>query len=168
MVLVATWVKSSLTNTQTFLSLRMLSFPRGTMMLSLLLIIRKSFDAFDIRILSLSKIVDYADCVLPVENEALLSIYQRILAQCSSHRPGASTNTTIADNGDRVFTDKNAAQPKAFDTMVFTTQIKYIEQYSCQFTYEHDQLYEIRWINERGHQRYNDKFSPVPTVKVSY
>jgi tubulin epsilon len=79
-----------------------------------------SYDLFLIfhRILSLSKINDYADCVLPVENKALLDIYQRILSQCSTHRPGASTATTIADNGDRVFTDKNAAQPKAFDTMV--------------------------------------------------
>lgn len=61
----------------------------------------------------MSKLIDYADTVLPVENKALLDIYNRI--QVSSRRKAASSS--LIDNGDRIFADKTASQPQAFDTM---------------------------------------------------
>jgi hypothetical protein len=135
-------------------------------MLSLLLTIRIP-QFTNIRMLSLSKIIDYADCVLPFENKALLDIYQKILSQCSNHRPGASTATTIADNGDRVFT-KTTTQPKAFDTMVHPRPTLTPEQHCGKPPYEHNLILPLPRLHERRHIRHHHQPRPFPIIKVPY
>ena len=62
--------------------------------------------------LSMGKLIDYADCVLPIENEALLNIYNRIVLKNTD-----KLSNHLIDNRDRIFTNRKDYKPKAFDSM---------------------------------------------------
>ncbi|TPX60608.1 hypothetical protein PhCBS80983_g01712 [Powellomyces hirtus] len=51
-------------------------------------------------ILSLSKLIDTADCVLPIENEALLDIFQRVTQQTETGVQARKRRMALTDSGD--------------------------------------------------------------------
>ncbi|KAJ3169422.1 Tubulin epsilon chain [Geranomyces variabilis] len=60
-------------------------------------------------ILSLSKLIDCADCVLPIENEALLDIHARVLAE-SKPASGADARSSSRRRTGTALTDSGSAE----------------------------------------------------------
>ncbi|KAI8825783.1 Tubulin/FtsZ family, GTPase domain-containing protein [Fimicolochytrium jonesii] len=52
-------------------------------------------------ILSLSKLIDTADCVLPIENDALLDIYEKVVSQTETRASARTRKMALTDNGDK-------------------------------------------------------------------
>ncbi|TPX72319.1 hypothetical protein SpCBS45565_g00622 [Spizellomyces sp. 'palustris'] len=70
-------------------------------------------------ILSLSKLINTADCVLPMENQALLDIYERVIAQTQGPS-NRQKKSAITDSGDNAFSGMCGLGPRKshpFDAM---------------------------------------------------
>ncbi|KAJ3049010.1 Tubulin epsilon chain [Rhizophlyctis rosea] len=65
-------------------------------------------------VLSLSKLIDSADCILPVENQALLDIYHNIATRSPQKKKSGSA---LIDDGPGIFANTFPKRNEAFDTM---------------------------------------------------
>lgn len=67
--------------------------------------------------LSLSKLTETCDCVVPVDNQSLFNIYERIYQVPSNSRKAASSLTDNDMSLSKIYSQKSTRKMEAFDTM---------------------------------------------------